>query len=422
MPKGPRSKRAQCHAILLSVAAILVCCGVFLNLKFLSQRATNVSPAFIPKEVSAGTLLPTNVVIRGNTSTASGPRHHQRKTTYLLWNHSVYLPVSHAAREGFQAYDARLRKRLRKSPWLHRVWGCQSRVAAMLLGDVPLPQSSDPNQNQLYNSMPPPVQRSDVGLLRDRLFCARNDSGQSPRPHLDVGDSTQRAFGCGCLLETPECEFFLHVGNATVAFVKCCVEHFKLKLTLRNVAIAVQQHNDSKTQHGVQLFLDSGSLLSSVRDGGSTLLPWETDIDLGVVSGDPNFIASLLVRTPAAHQLRTSRPHYVETCAVDHATGICKDAHYVYFVLSKLDAKNDTSRVEIWPLHPNNGQLHHPTRPWLTVQSTVVLPLRRCTLWSIPLWCPANSEAYLDHEYGGRKGWIVPRTIHWGERNVQSWR
>ncbi|CUG94383.1 transmembrane protein, putative [Bodo saltans] len=412
--------------VVLFIAILCACCAAFLVARIQPRnikRALTTAPATTPSSLTTPVPRTTSgVAVHNNGSTATTPEKHHgtRKATRLVWNHTVYLPVSAAARKGFQAYDTRLRKRLAKKPWLHRIWGCQSPVVASFLDNASLTASdADVVTPRLYLSMPP-FQERDAGHIHKLLLC----SDRSTEPPQMTLVAEQRALICECLLETPECEFFLHVGSASVAFVKCCVEHFKLKLTLRNLALVATVHGEeSKKKHhqSLQLFLDSGSLLSAVRDGGSTLLPWETDIDLGVVSGDPMHVAPLM-KSPTSHQLRSSRPHYVEPCVTDPGTGICKDAHYVYFVSSKSESKNDTSRVEVWPFLPKGGSLHHPTRPWLTVASDVVLPLRRCSLWAIPLWCPANSVAYLDHEYEGRQGWSVPRTIHWGERNVQTWR
>lgn len=348
----------------------------------------------------------------------------------LQWNFSVYLPVSDAAKRGFQLYNQRIQKRLSKNPDLHQTWGERSTVATSLMhlgetyGGVDAARGRTANnEGDLYGSLPAAKVQDAGGHLRDTA-CR----GIPPPSGMALPlNPRQQTFVCGCLSEVPECEFFLHVGNASVALVKCCVEHFKLKTTLRNLLLSISSiRKEAGDARGLKVFLDSGTLLSSIRDGGSTLLPWETDIDLGVVGADPTILKSITVAEAATASspthLRASRHHFVESCSTDTSTGRCRDAHYVYFVTTKSEAKNDTSRVEIWPFHAQDGVLHHPTRAWLSIASTVVLPLGRCSLWGMRLWCPANSVAYLDHEYGGRHGWAVPRTIHWGERNVEPWR
>jgi hypothetical protein len=71
-----------------------------------------------------------------------------------------------------------------------------------------------------------------------------------------------------------------------------------LKKTLFYVLDLVDAYNayliDVKDEPlGAQVFLDSGSLLSSVRDGGQTLIPWETDVDLGIVGGYPDTVTTI---------------------------------------------------------------------------------------------------------------------------------
>jgi hypothetical protein len=222
-----------------------------------------------------------------------------------------------------------------------------------------------------------------------------------------------------CLKEVPECEFFRAIG-LTLLLAKCCAEHMKLKA-------AFLYAMDVADEAGLQLFLDSGTLLSAIRDGQSTLVPWETDIDLGIVGVEPALVAKPF--TEAARLKRKGRllqrRHYFAPCLTKVSKnvsrhGMCRDAHYVFYAESEEESQHDTSRVEIWPFWPEPGVLVHPTRKKLSVDPALVLPLTRCRFWGRDCWCPRDSVGYLNHEYGADGSWRRPKTIHWGKDNVQS--
>ena len=128
---------------------------------------------------------------------------------------SLYLPISKAAKEGFQRYEAKQKAR---EPALLASWG------------------------------------------EARFPLAK------------------------CLDFVPECEFFQEAG-LPLLLRKCCAEHTKLRESFEYTM-------DAADALGVPLFLDSGTLLSAERDGGHTLVPWETDIDLGIVGVEPDLVAT----------------------------------------------------------------------------------------------------------------------------------
>lgn len=256
-----------------------------------------------------------------------------------------------------------------------------------------------------------------------------------------------------------------------------------MRATLQHVHDRVAMHNNKARSTGgekeVQLFADSGTLLSLMRDG-PTLVPWETDIDLGLVGSHPSALDRIFGRSKeddgegnerdekAAVGVTTQhlssetanetggssssslplnrRSFWFERCDTKGSSDRCRDAHYVYYASTAQEAKRDTSRVEIWPFHEDQGaaMLRHPTRSWLDMPFAVVTPLqsfttvasvaqtnnnktkkksslpRPCALWGIPLYCPNQPVRYLDLEYP-EQDWRRPRTIHWGERNVMPW-
>jgi hypothetical protein len=229
-----------------------------------------------------------------------------------------------------------------------------------------------------------------------------------------------------CRSFVPECQFF-EAADLPLLFRKCCAEHTKLRE-------AFEYTMDAADALGIALFLDSGTLLSAARDGGHTLVPWETDIDLGVVGVEPEIVSkpfaefrqmAARLRQQEASRRHWSRRHLFEKCLTKVSknasrNGRCRDAHYVYYAETAEEAAADTSRVEIWPFWPEPGLLVHPTRKKLSVAPELVLPMSRCWLYGRQCWCPGNTSGYLDHEYGADGSWRRPRTIHWGQNNVLS--
>lgn len=242
-----------------------------------------------------------------------------------------------------------------------------------------------------------------------------------------------------CLAFTPECEFF-RVIDTPVLFDKCCSEHRKLKEALTYTMRVAKKYK-------LQLFLDSGTLLSYARDGGNTLIPWETDIDLGIVGAWPEHVDESFRKFQQRKDITHRRwpHHYFESCkrkksANKSRDGTCSDAFYVYFAKTAREAEHDTSRVEIWPFREDGALLVHPTRKKLTIHRDVVVPLKKCgekPFWGISIRddddedgsndedvsfvvsCPHKTEQYLDNEYGPT--WKWPKTIHWGQNNAPAW-
>lgn len=397
---------------------------------------------------SASLPVPTHRSDRSKSSDGVQPH-----PSPLVWKRSIYLPLEEPAKKGFQAYERRLRKRLRKKPALHRVWGVASPLVAPFMtnattaiGEVPVTVASEgegravgstdfswgaaavDHGNSTVSDVEVDVYRALLlGVTEPHRIAQRvqryvTQSGVARAPPLsrvlcqaEGGGASHvpDSFLCQCLREVPECEFFIHVGTVYLSMTKCCSEHMKLQRTLRDFFQAARQDEELWRQ---RLFLDSGTLLSSIRDGGDTLLPWETDVDIGLVGAEPH-------HAQRWNQSALNERHHLEVCAVSAVDHACKDAHYVYAAENAVGAREDTCRVEIWPFATSASvpMLYHPTRPWLSVPPSMVLPLRPCRIWGMEASCPLQSESVLDIVYGGRSGWLLPRTIHWGEKNIPAW-
>jgi hypothetical protein len=293
---------------------------------------------------------------------------------------------------------------------------------------------------------------NDVSLAAFRRYEAKQAKRVANQPNV-TAIKWGSLNSSRCLDETPECEFFLNI-SCPVTFHKCCAEHMRLKQVLFYVLDVAERHH-------VQLFLDSGTLLSAWRDGGDTLVPWETDIDLGVVGSVAGLVAEPFLGDAEARRRRLSieaaarrldaagvegqQQHLFQPCSTVEAlersrrgkpaappsdgavAEHCNDAHYVYYQPNASMAKVDTCRVEIWPYGNPMGEAYllHATRPHLNVPTEVVLPLSahggRCRIWGRQCLCPHDPERYLNQWYP-ENNWKLPQTIHWNENNAPAWR
>jgi hypothetical protein len=225
---------------------------------------------------------------------------------------------------------------------------------------------------------------------------------------------------------------------------KCCTEHLKLKQTLFIVL-------DVTEAAGLTVFPMFGTLLSIVRDGGTTLIPWETDIDLGVVGTDPSPINAAFAST-----MLPNRAHAFVTCNVKRSSnrsrnGHCSDIYNIFSSTTPSEPYRGGARVEIWPYRVDTAsQARAEGQTVVSIanldgSSSVLIPVRRreytlpldmilplseggdnrtvpfhCGLWGRRMRCPSRSVDFLDLEYHGR-GWMHPKTIHWGANNVKPW-
>ena len=88
---------------------------------------------------------------------------------------------------------------------------------------------------------------------------------------LDLAGGTVRWLGCG--KRTPPCPFNLYVNRLGLNTAPCCREHLSELSHFVSTAL---------TEIGVVHWLEGGSLLGAVREGGS-LLDWEDDVDISVL-------------------------------------------------------------------------------------------------------------------------------------------
>jgi hypothetical protein len=121
-----------------------------------------------------------------------------------------------------------------------------------------------------------PLKGRDLSVLNNQ---ANGDIAAFRRRHgireLDLSNGTVSWRGCG--KETAPCRFNFYVNRLGLNTAPCCREHMK---ELGNHVAAFL------TELGAVYWLEGGSLLGAVREGG-TLLDWEDDVDISVlIDGD----------------------------------------------------------------------------------------------------------------------------------------
>ena len=276
-----------------------------------------------------------------------------------------------------------------------------------------------------------------------------------------------------CLIHVPECSFFVSADvsfsrdpGLVAAFERCCWQHLQLKATFFAVI-------EAATFLGLELFLDAGSLLAAVRDGGSGMIPWDSDVDLGFFAATPQeavHVADALenalrvidangsdsrsgASAPVEALPSQPRRRHVVKCRSRNELkretgddGACGEAHYVYAASKEEVAAGATVRVELWPYMYSNhsshehsdlvetevfsnhvsDSLHGPTPP-LTDSVTLLHPRvqAKCRLWGRAMRCPRNAWRYLDRIYGVG-GWKIPRvspgTVGFAGEGVETWK
>ena len=268
-----------------------------------------------------------------------------------------------------------------------------------------------------------------------------------------------------CLDLVPECEFWLHI-EAQLLFKKCCAEHLRLREVLFYVFDAFEAAKMPQEEDSFGMpFLMFGTLLSAVRDG--TLVPWETDIDLGLADSNPAPVVEAFRTIPShfSDWQQKDLKHLFRRCnlkvsASPKRSGHCSDIHSIYFASGESGLIGDTSRAEIWPYYiansaitvDNNMQKNQKQNRSLfasnrsektlfpvrakefALPAEMILPLRQswpsaspsdkvfeCRLWGRLFWCPQQPKEFLTLEYHGVEQWRRPKTIHWGAGNVAPW-
>lgn len=194
--------------------------------------------------------------------------------------------------------------------------------------------------------------------------------------HLPPSPPDRPAPRRACTSSTAACDFW-NWGEGTLR-PACCTEHL---LELTTFA------SELLTRHGIDHWLDYGSLLGAVRDG--RLIPWDADVDFGMRARDAEAVTRLADAVAAAgHRLDTSLEGVIRFVYSE-----VNDAHVDVFLWEERDEMllplEDLSYA--WP--GMASRLAFPLR--------FVEPLGQATLHGRSFPAPQPAPALLrDHRYG----------------------
>jgi LicD family len=200
------------------------------------------------------------------------------------------------------------------------------------------------------------------------------------RPYRGPGSAGPLPDGEPCTRDTPKCNY---VGRWT-GRPKCCTDH------LLEIAVFIDR---LLTRRGIVHWLDWGSLLGAVREGA--LIPWDGDIDFGVISEDLRVIPDLRaeIEEGGFHLIHQRR----------------KRLKIVYSEINHLG-------VDLYRHVRENGSLVYRSkdlgkRPgavnWEAFPESFVEEMETVHLYSHPFPAPSPVERFLvDHRYGAT--WMIP--------------
>ncbi|KDO25142.1 hypothetical protein SPRG_09290 [Saprolegnia parasitica CBS 223.65] len=180
-----------------------------------------------------------------------------------------------------------------------------------------------------------------------------------------------------------------------------CFDHAEIDGMLRGLA---QTFTTTLTAHGIEYWLDSGTLLGAIRTGA--LNPNDMDLDVGMSVAAFETLGATPLAFPERYKLEivnsTLYPTRTRDAAlpgrfIDKTSGLYLD---IFVFLPSLD-ENGTAL-----LGPVASSCWHECvacegRPkHFAVPRDWIYPLMPCNFESVRARCPVNVDAYLTHLYG----------------------
>lgn len=215
--------------------------------------------------------------------------------------------------------------------------------------------------------------------------------------HYDIRD---------CAATTPECLAHLQPefnskGPQFQCWRKCCVEHRRLRHLLYWVVSVLENAYENPEsvaplettelrRYEAPYHVTSGALIGVMRDGG-VLNPSDTDIDLGIPPDAKDEVLALLQAAPKPPGI--VHPHGVEMSDGNPAINI------------HAPAPPDGLKVAMRDVHMElfYERLGLMRASW-EVKRSGIRPQKRCMLYGLPVWCPADGGLLL-LEFGA---WQAP--------------
>jgi hypothetical protein len=204
----------------------------------------------------------------------------------------------------------------------------------------------------------------------------------------------------GCTKETAACPFNLYVNRLGLNTAPCCREH---------MAELTRYVTSCLADMGLTYWLDGGTLLGAVREGGS-LLKWEDDVDLAVLlEGDTAW-----ERLVADLSVRSSRDGYFLNAFEDAGCiGISYDPPGSWLLRQQRNRMRGEIRLDLFVYRAvtsygramlerrhAKGAMPATEGGGYGVPPEIVLPTSTIPFLGGEFACPARPEAYLGELYG----------------------
>lgn len=249
-------------------------------------------------------------------------------------------------------------------------------------------------QRELY-----PLNGRDLSVLKNQ---AEGDIAAFRQRHgiheLVLSDGAVSWKGCG--KQTPPCRFNFYVNRLGLNTAPCCREHMK---ELANHVAGFL------TELGAVYWLEGGSLLGAVREGGK-LLDWEDDVDISVLLDDDmtwdRLSAGLAERS-------AEKGYYVDLFKKQGFISISFDTPKIWPFKWERHRLPGEIRVDIavYRHAKSHGRAVLERRSYKAampatenggygIPQEMVLPTATITFLDGKFGCPSQSEFYLNELYG----------------------
>jgi hypothetical protein len=204
----------------------------------------------------------------------------------------------------------------------------------------------------------------------------------------------------GCTKESAACPGYFYVTGLGINTPPCCREH------LGALCLLVAEY---LSEEGIVHWMDGGTLLGAVREGGD-ILAWEDDVDIafvleeeqlwdGLVAGLGRRLAGegLLMTTTRSHGLICVFNEAPRPWPLSYERNRLRGEVRVDLVLYRVASSNGQSVVE--RMSPK-GALERTESGGYSLPRDVVLPPSTVTFLGKEVSAPRDADAYLRHIYG----------------------